>query len=108
MGILAALSVSTFGVGVWAGNLHTLPSDAFPRSIVATVHGLAGSAGAVGGMVFNTLVGYWSASGSYAAVFALWAILEPLGLIGMWLWLSEPSASEGDPTDPQPGEGGHA
>lgn len=108
VGILAALSVSTFGVGVWAGNLHTLPNDAFPRSIVATVHGLAGSAGAVGGMVFNTLVGYWSAAGSYAAVFTLWAVLEPLGLIGMWLWLSEPAAGEGDPTDPQPGEGGHA
>ena len=48
VGILAALSVSTFGVGIWAGNLHTLPNDAFPRNIVATVHGLAGSAGAVG------------------------------------------------------------
>ena len=108
VGILAALSVSTFGVGVWAGNLHTLPNDAFPRSIVATVHGLAGSAGAVGGMVFNTLVGYWSAAGSYAAVFTLWAVLEPLGLIGMWLWLSEPAAGKGDPTDPQPGEGDHA
>lgn len=108
VGILAALSVSTFGVGVWAGNLHTLPSDAFPRSIVATVHGLAGSAGAIGGMLFNTMVGYWSAAGSYAAVFTLWALLEPLGLIGMWLWLSEPAAGNGDPTDSQPVEGDHA
>ena len=90
VGILAALSVSTFGAGVWAGNLHTLPNDAFPRNMVATVHGLAGSAGAAGGMIFNTLVGYWSAAGSYAAVFTLWAILEPLGLVGMWLWLSDP------------------
>ena len=88
VGILAALSVSTFGVGVWAGNLHTLPNDAFPRNIVATVHGLAGSAGAVGAMVFNILVAYWFTAGSYWAVFTLWAILEPLGLIGMWLWLS--------------------
>ena len=63
VGILAALSVSTFGVGVWAGNLHTLPNDAFPRNMVATVHGLAGSAGAVGAMVFNLLVGYWFAAG---------------------------------------------
>lgn len=108
VGILAALSVSTFGVGVWAGNLHTLPSDAFPRNIVATVHGLAGSAGAVGGMLFNTMVGYWSAAGSYAAVFTLWALLEPLGLIGMWLWLSEPADGNGDPTDSQPVEGDHA
>ncbi len=109
VGILAALSISTFGVGVWAGNLHTLPNDAFPRNMVATVHGLAGSAGAVGGMIFNTMVGYWSAAGSYAAVFTLWAILEPLGLIGMWLWLSEPPTNTSDPqTGPQGGEVGDA
>lgn len=108
VGILAALSVSTFGVGVWAGNLHTLPNDAFPSTIVATVHGLAGSAGSIGGMIFNTLVGYWSAAGSYAAVFTLWAILEPLGLIGMWLWLSEPAGHASNPTSPQPAEVNYA
>ena len=105
IGIFAALSISTFGVGVWAGNLHTLPNDAFPRNMVATVHGLAGSAGAVGGIIFNTMVGYWIEAGSYWAVFTLWAILEPLGLIGMWLWLSEPPTSTSDPqTGPQRGE----
>ncbi len=93
--VLASLSVSTFGVGVWAGNLHTLPNDSFPKHMVATVYGLAGSAGAVGGILFNTLVGHWSSQGDYWAVFTLWAVLEPLGLIGLWLWLrDEPTEQE--------------
>ncbi|HEU0007546.1 MAG TPA: MFS transporter [Terriglobia bacterium] len=92
--ILLSLSLSNFGVGIWAGNLHAVPADGFPLRMVATVHGLAGSAGAVGGILFNTLVGYFSTRGNYPAVFLLLALLQPLGLGGLWLWLQDSDQSQ--------------
>ena len=53
-GVLVSVSLCTFGVGVWAANMHAVAADGFPPAEVATVHGLAGSAGAVGGILFNT------------------------------------------------------
>ena len=88
--VLASLSIAAFGVGLWVGNLHALPADAFDPRSVATVYGLAGSAGAVGGIVFNTLVGHWSASSNYTAVFAMFIMLQPLGVAGLWLFLRDP------------------
>ncbi len=38
-------------------NLFTLPSDMFPRHAVATVVGIGGFAGAVGGMLIATFIG---------------------------------------------------
>jgi ACS family hexuronate transporter-like MFS transporter len=84
--VLLSLSLCTFGVGLWSVNLHALPPDAFPKPVVATVHGMAGSAGAVGGVLFNTLVGHFSNQGEYAAAFAVVAALQPLGVTALWLW----------------------
>lgn len=89
--ILGQLGVAAFGVGVWAGNLHALPADAFPREKVATVYGLAGSAGAIGGIIFNYLVGYFTAKSNYAAIFAMLLLVQPLGAAGMWLFLKPPN-----------------
>jgi MFS transporter, ACS family, aldohexuronate transporter len=43
----------------WSANLYTLTSDTFPRSGVASVVGLGGFGGAVGGMLVAPAVGYW-------------------------------------------------
>ena len=87
--VILSVSLCTFGVGVWAGNLHAVPADVFPPDRVATVHGLAGSAGAVGGMLFNALVGDLSAAGNYALIFALLAALQPAGVAALWLWVPD-------------------
>ncbi|MBM3774554.1 MAG: MFS transporter [Acidobacteria bacterium] len=92
--VLLALSVSTFGVGVWAGNLHALPADAFRDRNVATAYGLAGSAGAVGGILFNTLAGYFTAQSHYFVVFLVLLLLEPLGAAALWMWLRDPQPKE--------------
>ena len=86
---IVSLSLATFGVGIWSGNLHSVPADAYPARMVATVHGLAGSAGSVGGILFNTLVGYFSARGNYSVIFLVLVLLEPLGVLPLWLWLRE-------------------
>lgn len=96
--VLGMLGIAAFGVGVWAGNLHALPADSFTREKVATVYGLAGSAGAVGGILFNYLVGYFTMRSNYAAIFAMLLLLQPLGAAGMWLFL-KPSAE--DPSSAQ-------
>ena len=88
--VLLFLSISTFGVGVYAGNLHALPADAYPFKSVATIYGLAGSAGAIGGILFNTLVGHFSAQGEYFVVFAVLVLLEPLAVAALWMWLRDP------------------
>ncbi|MCI0419769.1 MAG: MFS transporter, partial [Acidobacteria bacterium] len=91
--VLLFLSIATFGLGVYAGNLHALPADAFPHKSVATIYGLAGSAGAVGGILFNSLVGYLSTRGDYFVVFAVLALLEPLAVAALWIWLRDPASA---------------
>ena len=97
-GVLIAVSLCTFGVGVWAGNMHAVAADGFPQAEVATVHGLAGSAGAVGGILFNTLVGHLSMSGDYFFAFLILVVLQPLGVGALWLWLPDRAPS----SDPVP------
>jgi ACS family hexuronate transporter-like MFS transporter len=51
-------------------NLLTLPSDMFPAKIVASVAGIGGAAGAIGGMLIAQVVAHilqWT--GSYAIPF---------------------------------------
>jgi MFS transporter, ACS family, aldohexuronate transporter len=88
-GILLSVSLCTFGVGVWASNLHAVAADGFAPSEVATVHGLAGSMGAVGGILFNTLVGYLSMTGDYFIAFLVLVTLQPLGVAALWIWMPE-------------------
>jgi ACS family hexuronate transporter-like MFS transporter len=53
-------------------NLLTLPSDIFPSRAVASVAGMGGMAGAVGGMLVAKLVGYrLQHTGSYAIPFLI-------------------------------------
>ncbi|MCI1008652.1 MFS transporter [Pseudomonas oryzihabitans] len=42
----------------WSANLMTLPSDLFPKEAVASVIGIGGTAGAIGGMLMTTYNGY--------------------------------------------------
>jgi MFS transporter, ACS family, hexuronate transporter len=82
----------------FSGNLFTLPSDMFPVRAVASVVGIGGMAGAIGGMLIAKIVAYllqWT--GSYripfiiagsaylvalAVVHLLAPQLEPVGLGG--------------------------
>ena len=56
----------------WSANIFTLPSDMFPRRAVASVVGIGGFAGAIGGMVIATVTGFLlQFTGSYVPVFAM-------------------------------------
>ena len=57
----------------WSSNLYTMVSDTFPSRSVASVMGIGGAAGAVGGMLMAKYVGHvLETVGSYVPVF-LWA-----------------------------------
>jgi ACS family hexuronate transporter-like MFS transporter len=56
----------------WSANLFTLPSDMFPRRAVASVVGIGGFGGAVGGMLISTFTGFvLQFTGSYVPVFVM-------------------------------------
>ncbi len=59
----AWMAVAIIGLAVavhqaWATNIFTMASDMFPVEAVGSVVGIAGMAGAVGGILFPMLVGY--------------------------------------------------
>ena len=57
----------------WSANLFTMASDAFPRRAVASVVGIGGLAGGVGGMLLQPAVGYWLdfSNKSYGPIFVV-------------------------------------
>jgi len=56
----------------FSANLFTLPSDMFPRPAVASVVGLGGTAGAIGGMLIAKLTAsILEVTGSYVPVFII-------------------------------------
>jgi ACS family hexuronate transporter-like MFS transporter len=66
----------------WSANLFTVPSDLFPKSAVASVVGIGGMLGAVGGALFDILVGHvvqWT--NSYVPVFAISGVSYLIALL---------------------------
>jgi ACS family hexuronate transporter-like MFS transporter len=69
---VALISLATAGHQGWSANAFTLTSDLFPRRAVATVVGIGGFAGAVGGMMISTVTGVLlQFTGSYVPVFLM-------------------------------------
>jgi ACS family hexuronate transporter-like MFS transporter len=66
------IGIAAAGHQGFSANLYTLTSDLFPKRAVASVMGVAGMAGAVGGMLIAKIVGYvlqWT--GSYMIPFLI-------------------------------------
>ncbi len=69
---IVLFSIAFFGQQSWSTLVMVLPADLFPRSQVASVAGLVGFGGAMGGVVFGLVVGYLLDHGfGYPVVFAL-------------------------------------
>ncbi|HUG72101.1 MAG TPA: MFS transporter [Steroidobacteraceae bacterium] len=69
---VALIGLATAGHQGWSANAFTLTSDLFPRRAVATVVGIGGFAGAVGGMLISTITGLLlESTGSYVPVFLM-------------------------------------
>jgi MFS transporter, ACS family, hexuronate transporter len=69
---VAIVGAATAGHQAFSANLYTFPSDVFPRQAVASVVGIGGTAGAIGGMMMAKYAGWVLDSiGSYTPIFIL-------------------------------------
>lgn len=57
-GAVALVSVAAASHQWWSANLFTTASDMFPRRAVASIVGFGGFAGAIGGVIFQRVVGF--------------------------------------------------
>jgi ACS family hexuronate transporter-like MFS transporter len=79
---LALISISTSAHQGWSANLYTLVCDMFPQREVASVTGLGGAGGAVGGMIIAPVAGYvlqWFHT--YVPLFIIAGVMHPLAMI---------------------------
>ncbi len=84
---IGLLSLAAAAHQGWSANLFTTVSDMFPKSVVGTVVGMGGTAGAVGGVLFSLSTGWvLQVTQSYKPLFAAsasayligWALLQLL------------------------------
>jgi MFS transporter, ACS family, hexuronate transporter len=69
---VALVSLATAGHQGWSANMFTFASDLFPRRAVASVVGIGGFGGAVGGMLIAAFTGWMlQATGSYVPMFMI-------------------------------------
>jgi ACS family hexuronate transporter-like MFS transporter len=69
---VALVSLATAGHQGWSANMFTFASDLFPRRAVASVVGIGGFGGAVGGMCIAAFTGWvLQVTGSYVPMFVI-------------------------------------
>jgi ACS family hexuronate transporter-like MFS transporter len=69
---IVLFSIAFFGQQSWSTLVMIVPTDLFPRQVVASVAGLVGFGGAMGGVVFNLVAGRILDSGlGYGVVFSI-------------------------------------
>lgn len=84
---VAIVGIATAGHQAFSVNLYTFPSDVFPKQAVASIVGIGGTAGAVGGMLMAKYAGWvLDAVGTYTPIFivagtAYWLALAALHLL---------------------------
>jgi ACS family hexuronate transporter-like MFS transporter len=83
---VAILGLATAGHQAFSCNLYTLPSDVFPRRAVASVVGIGGTCGAIGGMLMAQTVGWvLERVHSYTPIFVAAGLIYFLALAAVHL-----------------------
>jgi ACS family hexuronate transporter-like MFS transporter len=91
--VVVLLSLATAAHQGWSANLFTTVSDLFPRKAVASVVGIGGMGGAIGGMLIATIAGLiLQFTGSYVILFIICGsvYLIALGIIQLLVKNLEP------------------
>lgn len=78
---IAGISIIAFAFQSWIVNIHTIPSDCFPKQDVGSVFGIGGTAAGIASMLFTLLVGYLVDHFSYTPVFILVGLMAPLAAV---------------------------
>ena len=89
---IVLFSIAFFGQQSWSTLVMIVPTDLFDRRIVASVAGLVGFGGAMGGVVFNLVVGRILDSGlGYGTVFGIVSTFHVIAFVVILLTISEKS-----------------
>ncbi|MFC5408579.1 MFS transporter [Larkinella bovis] len=87
--VVALISLAVAVHQAWATNVFTIASDLFPKQVVSSVVGIAGMAGAVGGIFFPMLVGYlldsYKAAGNLAGGYNLLFTICGFTYLTVWV-----------------------
>ena len=75
---IGSISVIAFAFQSWIVNIHTIPSDTFPKQDVGSVFGIGGTAAGIASMLFTLLVGYVVDRFGYTPVFIMVGVMAPL------------------------------
>ena len=79
---VAIVSIAAAAHQAWSANMFTTASDMFPKHATASIVGIGGMAGAVGGMIFTKITGYvLQYTGSYTPMFRVAACAYLVALI---------------------------
>lgn len=84
---LGIVSLMTCLTQCWSTNIATLALDTFPRHENATVVGMMGTAGSVGGILFSQVLGVVITKFGYASAFVIAGSLHPIAVITLLLLL---------------------
>jgi len=68
---VALISLATAAHTGWAANMYTFASDLFPRSVVASITGIGGTAGALGGVLLAAMAGIIRVNYGYLPLFLI-------------------------------------
>jgi ACS family hexuronate transporter-like MFS transporter len=82
---IACFSVGLFAHQVWSSNLQARSTDLFPVSLVGSVMGLMGCAGAAAGAVFQLIAGDLIGRRGYAVPFAFTGVAYLIAFLGLTL-----------------------
>jgi len=84
------ISLAAAGHQGWASNIFTVVSDIFPKNAVASMIGLSGFAGAIGGVLSASIVGQLlETTGSYFLIFMVAALVYLLNWLILKLFIKE-------------------
>ena len=84
MDAIALISVELFAFQFWVNNVQTVTSDLFPKELVASVSGLAGTGAGVGSMIFILSTGWIVDHFGYSPVLILSGFLVPAATLALW------------------------
>jgi ACS family hexuronate transporter-like MFS transporter len=100
---IVLFSLAFFGQQSWSTLVMILPTDLFPNRVVASVAGLVGFGGAMGGVVFNLVAGRMLDAGSgYGPVFAAVSTFHVLAFLLILLTVRRVEPVELRVTSPVP------
>jgi len=88
-GAITLISIAAASHQAWSANIFTTVSDMFPKKLVASVTGIGGFAGSIGGMLVAIFAGnileFWEGKGNIEAGYATLFLISGSAYIIAWI-----------------------